>query len=100
MNEHGLNSLLTVEEMARADAMAIAAGVSGVALMEVAGKAVADTALQSGFERIAVLCGPGNNGGDGFVAARYLRDAGKQIHRPPKDPPSNLPIRFHPNHKR
>ena len=79
MNEHGLNSLLTVEEMARADAMAIDAGVSGEALMEVAGKAVADTALQSGFERIAVLCGPGNNGGDGFVAARYLRDAGKQV---------------------
>ena len=79
MNEHGLNSLLTVEEMARADAMAIDAGVSGEALMEVAGKAVADAALQSGLERIAVLCGPGNNGGDGFVAARYLRDAGKQV---------------------
>ena len=79
MNGHGLNSLLTVEEMARADAMAIAAGISGEALMEVAGKAVADAVLQSGFERIAVLCGPGNNGGDGFVAARYLSEAGKQV---------------------
>jgi ADP-dependent NAD(P)H-hydrate dehydratase / NAD(P)H-hydrate epimerase len=79
MTGHGLNSLLTVEEMARADAMAITAGVSGEELMEVAGKAVADAALQSGFERIAVLCGPGNNGGDGFVAARYLTESGKQV---------------------
>jgi hydroxyethylthiazole kinase-like uncharacterized protein yjeF len=79
MNGHGLNCLLTVEEIARADAMAIAAGISGEALMEVAGKAVADAVLQSGFNCIAVLCGPGNNGGDGFVAARYLSEAGKQV---------------------
>lgn len=76
---HGLNNLLTVEEMARADAMAIDAGISGEELMEAAGKAVADAVLQSGFERIAVLCGPGNNGGDGFVAARYLAESGKQV---------------------
>lgn len=79
MTGYSLNSLLSVEEMARADAMAITAGISGEELMEVAGKAVADAALQSGFERIAVLCGPGNNGGDGFVAARYLTESGKQV---------------------
>jgi hydroxyethylthiazole kinase-like uncharacterized protein yjeF len=68
---------LTVEEMGRADAAAIAAGTPGLTLMERAGTAVAD-AVCARFTRQAttVLCGPGNNGGDGYVAARVLKDRG------------------------
>ena len=69
--------LLTVEEMYRADAAAMARGVSGDSLMESAGAAVARAVRTLGGPCVvAVLCGPGNNGGDGFVAARHLREAG------------------------
>ena len=69
-----MNEILTVEEMVRADQATIAAGIPGIVLMERAGRAVADCAqemVQPGAS-ILVLCGPGNNGGDGFVAARCL----------------------------
>ncbi len=63
--------------MGRADAAAIAAGTPGLVLMERAGVAVAD-AVCGRFPRqtTLVLCGPGNNGGDGYVAARVLKDRG------------------------
>jgi hydroxyethylthiazole kinase-like uncharacterized protein yjeF len=71
------HAVLSVAEMTRADAAAIAAGVPGYTLMERAGRAVAD-AVRVRFSRrsVLILCGPGNNGGDGFVAARYLSEAG------------------------
>ena len=73
--------LLTCAEMGRADLAATGLGVSGLELMENAGRAVADAAMDMvpGSGRIVVLCGPGNNGGDGFVAARYLAERGRAV---------------------
>lgn len=70
--------LLTPEEMAEADKRTISAGTPGIVLMERAGEAVADIVRQMvpPGSRIAILAGPGNNGGDGFVAASRLADTG------------------------
>jgi ADP-dependent NAD(P)H-hydrate dehydratase / NAD(P)H-hydrate epimerase len=73
--------LLTPAEMGEADRLAIASGIAGIALMERAGLAVADEAarLARSRGRIVVLCGPGNNGGDGFVAAQLLARRGFKV---------------------
>jgi ADP-dependent NAD(P)H-hydrate dehydratase / NAD(P)H-hydrate epimerase len=71
--------LLTIAEMAGADRLAIAGGVPGIELMENAGRAVADVVVRrhpGSTPKICVVAGPGNNGGDGFIAARVLADRG------------------------
>ncbi len=67
--------------MSKADRFAISTGTPGIQLMERAGLAVADEAarLAKSRGRIAVLCGPGGNGGDGFIAARLLAARGYAV---------------------
>lgn len=69
--------ILTVAEMARADRAAVEAGTPVFVLMQRAGRAVA-RAMEARFERqpVRILCGPGDNGGDGYVAAAELSARG------------------------
>src|SRR5690349_18633022 len=73
-----MQELLSPAEMSEADRLTIAGGIPGIALMEKAGLAVAE-AVTSRFPtpvEIVVVAGPGNNGGDGYVAARILAERG------------------------
>lgn len=70
-------AVLTTDAMARADRFAVERGVSGETLMEAAGRACAEAIMDRWAPRpAAVLCGPGNNGGDGWVIARLLKAEG------------------------
>jgi hydroxyethylthiazole kinase-like uncharacterized protein yjeF len=72
--------LLTTAEMARADQLTIESGTPGAALMENAGRAVAAAVAERRPEgAVVVVAGPGNNGGDGFVAARLLAEQGFDV---------------------
>ncbi|MBB6411383.1 NAD(P)H-hydrate dehydratase [Mesorhizobium sangaii] len=73
------NQLLSPAEMSEADRLAIAAGpTDGIGLMQRAGEAVAAVVLNRypAATHVHVLCGPGNNGGDGYVVARILAGSG------------------------
>ena len=72
-----MSILLSSEEMKRAEQSAIDAGIASGALMEKAGEGVASI-IKRGWDKraIAIACGPGNNGGDGFVVARLLQKEG------------------------
>jgi NAD(P)H-hydrate epimerase len=73
-------ALLTASEMGEADRLTVDAGTSVSQLMENAGRCVAEEIVRRWTpRRVTVLCGPGNNGGDGFVAARCLDDAGWNV---------------------
>ncbi len=73
--------LFRAASLRAADAAAAAAGVATTDLMERAGEAVAAAVLRywPDADRVVILCGPGNNGGDGFVAARHLAQAGRDV---------------------
>lgn len=82
----GMTELLTSRQMRALEQQAIASGsVTGLVLMERAGRRAVDAifthwpVLASGAHRAVVLCGPGNNGGDGFVVARRLHDKGWSV---------------------
>nr|WP_321979877.1 NAD(P)H-hydrate dehydratase [uncultured Cohaesibacter sp.] len=79
--------ILTPKQMGEADRLTIEGGVDGYQLMESAGQAVATAAIDL-LERktgsgasgmVCILCGPGNNGGDGFVAAQLLEEEGWSV---------------------
>lgn len=72
--------ILTPHEMREAETRVISAGTPGIELMQRAGAAVAG-ALHSRFPqgRVRVLCGPGGNGGDGFIAAERLAALGHEV---------------------
>jgi hydroxyethylthiazole kinase-like uncharacterized protein yjeF len=80
MPVHSESLLLTPAEMSRADALAVDAGIQSFKLMENAGAAVAEAvATRYPDGPVLILCGPGNNGGDGFVAAKKLKDRGRDV---------------------
>ncbi|MEO2037330.1 MAG: NAD(P)H-hydrate epimerase, partial [Martelella sp.] len=72
---------MTPEEMGRADARAAESGIESYALMVSAGRAVAACLLRHypAARRAVVLCGPGNNGGDGYVVAKALSETGMEV---------------------
>jgi NAD(P)H-hydrate epimerase len=86
--------LLTPAEMGRADSLTIQGGVAGYALMLRAGKNVASAAADllrpREGRKVAVFCGPGNNGGDGYVAGRLLREQGFEVEIGALGDPSRL----------
>jgi Uncharacterized conserved protein len=77
-----MSKIVTAEQMRAIEEAAVACGATWSGLMEQAGAGVARVALEvsgdPGGCRALVLVGPGNNGGDGLVAARLLHDAGMQ----------------------
>lgn len=92
VNRVAARRIVTVAEMQAIERRADAAGHSFAAMMELAGRRVAE-AILARYGRVSclVLAGPGNNGGDGLVCARYLHEAGAAVRvylwKRPTDPP-------------
>ena len=73
-------ALLTAAQSAEADQRAARAGVSGRRLMDAAGRVLAKKILEGWPDGpVTIACGPGNNGGDGYAAARHLQAAGRKV---------------------
>ena len=73
-------ALLDVNQMGEADRLTVVAGTPGRVLMENAGGSVAQAIIKRWSARpVTIMCGPGNNGGDGFVTARHLVEAGWSV---------------------
>jgi len=85
---------MTVAEMTAADRAAVARGVPISTLMERAGIAVAE-AVRARFSHrhVVIWCGPGDNGGDGYVVARHLRRKGWSVRVEASAPPATVPAR-------
>ncbi|HPB76697.1 MAG TPA: NAD(P)H-hydrate epimerase, partial [Chromatiaceae bacterium] len=75
-------ALYTAAQVRALDQAAIASHCPGAELMQRAGQAAYDLLRQHwpGARRLTVLCGPGNNGGDGYVVARLARGDGLEVH--------------------
>lgn len=87
--------IMTVAEMSAADRAAVEAGTPTMVLMERAGQAVAEV-IRRRFERrsTVVWCGPGDNGGDGYVVARHLRRRGWPVRVEAFGPPASPAARW------
>jgi hydroxyethylthiazole kinase-like uncharacterized protein yjeF len=73
-------SIVTADEMRAAENVAIAGGATVESLMDRAGREIATAVRRlGGASPVLIVCGPGNNGGDGYVAARLLKDAGLDV---------------------
>jgi hydroxyethylthiazole kinase-like uncharacterized protein yjeF len=102
-----MTAILTSAEMRAVERAAIDSGaVTGLELMERAGRGVVEAilaewpAIEAGARRALVLCGPGNNGGDGFVVARLLRVRGWEVMAFLYGDPDTLPADARANHDR
>ncbi len=102
-----MTELLTAAQMRAIEEAAIASGqVTGLELMERAGRGVVEAIfeewpdLQAAPHRAVVLCGPGNNGGDGFVVARLLREWGWEVEVFLYGDPERLPPDARANYER
>ncbi|MCK9542311.1 MAG: NAD(P)H-hydrate epimerase, partial [Novosphingobium sp.] len=74
------DQILTVAQMREAEDALIAGGTSVDDLMQVAGRGAAEWVWRlAGHHRVTVLCGPGNNGGDGYVIAEAIRERGGKV---------------------
>ena len=103
----GMTELLTAAQMRAVEAAAIASGaVTGLELMERAGRGVVEAVfaewpeLRAGTFRAVVLCGPGGNGGDGFVVARLLREWGWEVEVFLYGEPAGMPADARVNYER
>ena len=102
-----MTELLTSAQMRAIEAAAIESGaVTGLELMERAGRGVVEAIfaewpeLRAGSFRAVVLCGPGNNGGDGFVVARLLKEWGWEVLVALHGDPERMPADARVNHAR